>query len=63
MADLGCQDTDWVGGNVKAVLDAILLRDGLILATFTMDKRKYHYFGYISGWFEALRGTPWLIAK
>ena len=63
MADLGCQDTDWVGGNVKAVLDAILLRDGLILATFTMDKRKYRYFGYISGWFEALRGTPWLIAK
>ena len=33
MADLECQDTDWVGGNVKAVLDAILLRDGLILAT------------------------------
>ena len=42
MADLGCQDTDWVGGNVKAVLDAILLRDGLILATLTMDERKRH---------------------
>ena len=43
MADLGCQDTDWVGGNVKEVLDAILLQDGLILATFTMDKRKYAF--------------------
>ena len=25
MVDLGCQDTDWVGGNDKDVLDAILL--------------------------------------
>ena len=49
---------DWVDRNVKGVLDAILLRDGLILATFTMDKRKYGYFGRISGWFEALRDTP-----
>ena len=40
MADLGCQDTDWVGGNVKDVLDAILL-DGLILATLSMDQGKY----------------------
>ena len=61
MADLGCQDTDWVDRNVKEVLDAILLRDGLILATFTMDKKKYGYFWCISGWFEALRGTPRLI--
>ena len=28
MVDLGCQDTDWVGGNVKEVSDAILLLDG-----------------------------------
>ena len=48
---------------MEMVVDAILLWDGLILATFTMDERKYRYFGYISGWFEALRGTPWLIAK
>ena len=61
MADLGCQDTDWIGRNVKEVLDAILLRDGLILATLTMDERKYSYFECISGWFEALRGTPRLI--
>ena len=32
MVDLGCQDTNWVGGNDKEVLDAILLRDALILA-------------------------------
>ena len=29
MVDLRCQDTEWVGGNDKEVLDAILLRDGL----------------------------------
>ena len=32
MVDLGCQDTYRVGGNDKDVLDAILLREGLILA-------------------------------
>jgi hypothetical protein len=31
MVELGCQDTDWVGGNDKEVLDAILFREGLIL--------------------------------
>ena len=31
MVELGCQDTDWVGGNDKEVLDAILLPEGLIL--------------------------------
>ena len=31
MVELGCQDTDWVGGNDKEVLDGILLRDDLIL--------------------------------
>ena len=33
MVELGCQDTDWVGGNDEEVIDATLLRDGLILAT------------------------------
>ena len=35
MNGLGCQDTDWVGGKNKGVLDAILWQDGqdgLILA-------------------------------
>ena len=45
MVDLGCQDTDWVGGNEKEVLDAILLRDSLILATLSMDKGKCGYLG------------------
>ena len=31
MVKLGCQDTDWVGGNDKEVLDGILPRDSLIL--------------------------------
>ncbi len=38
MVDLGCQDTQWVGGNDKKVLDAILLPDGFILGTLSMDK-------------------------
>ena len=33
MVDLGCQDTDWVGGRNKDVLEGIILRGGLILAT------------------------------
>ena len=57
MVELGCKDTDWVGGNDKEVLDAILLRDGLILATLSMDKRKCVYLGCISGRFGALRGA------
>ena len=40
MVKLGCQDTDWVGENDKEVLDAILLLDGFILATLSMDKGK-----------------------
>ena len=40
MVVLGCQDTDWVGGNNKEVLDAIPLRDGLILVTLSIDKGK-----------------------
>ena len=37
MVDIGCQDTDWVGGKNKKVLDAILLLDALILANLGMD--------------------------
>ena len=58
MVELGCQDTDWVGGNDKEVLDGILPRDGLILATVGMDKGKCGYFGCIFGWFGALSGAP-----
>ena len=45
IVELGCQDTDWVGGNDKEVLDGILLRDGLILATLGMDKGKVVMLG------------------
>ena len=58
MVNLGCQDTDWVGGNDKKVLDAILLRDGFILATLSMDKGKCGYLGCISDCFGALKGAP-----
>ena len=58
MVELGCQDTDWVGGNDKEVLDGIIPRDGLILATLGMGKGKCGYVGCISGWFGALRGAP-----
>ena len=40
------------------VLDAILLQDGLLLATLSMDKRSCGYLGCISGWLGALRGSP-----
>ena len=40
------------------VLDAILLWEGLILATLGMDKGKCGYVGCISGWFWALRVAP-----
>ena len=45
MVDLGCQDMDWVGGHDKDILDAILLRDGFILATLSVDKGKCGYLG------------------
>ena len=57
MVDLECQDTDWVGGNDKEVLDAILLLDSLILATFSIDKEKCGYLGCISGCIGSLRGV------
>ena len=40
------------------VLIAILLWDGFILATLSMDKEKYGYLECISGWFGALRVAP-----
>ena len=43
MVDLGCQDTEWVSGSDKNVLDVILWWDGLILATLTIDKGKCGY--------------------
>ena len=49
MVDLRCLDTDWVGGNVKDVLDAILRLDGLILAILSIDQGKYGDLGCISG--------------
>ena len=58
MVESGYQDTDWVSGNDKEVLDAILLREGIILATLGMDKGKCGYVGCISGWFGALRVAP-----
>ena len=57
MADLGCQDTDRVGGN-KKVLGFISMQNGLTLANLSMDKGKCCYLGGISGWFWALRRAP-----
>ena len=58
MVDLGCKDTDWVGGNEKDFLIAILLQDGLTLATFGMDEGKRGNLGCISSCFWALKGAP-----
>ena len=58
MVDLGCHDTDWVGGNDKDVLDAILQCDGLTLATLSMDKGKHGDLGGIYSCVWALRGAP-----
>ena len=58
MADLGCQDKDRVDGDDKEVSYAILLQDGLILATLDMDKGKCGYVGCSSGWFWAPRVAP-----
>ena len=54
MADLGWQDTDWVGDNDKEALDMISLQDGLWLAILSMDKGKCGYLECNSGWFVAL---------
>ena len=55
MVDLGCQDSDWLGGHETDVLEAILQRNGFILAPSGMDKGKCGCLGCISGWFGALR--------
>ena len=49
MVDLGCQDTEWLGGRERDVLDTILLRNELILAPLGMDKGKCGCLGCISG--------------
>ena len=58
MVDFGCQDTDWVDGDDKNLLEGNSLLDGLVLATLSMDKGKSGYVGWISGWFWALRVAP-----
>ena len=50
---LGCQDTEWEGGNDKDGLEAIIL-----WVHASMDIGKCGYLGCISGWFGALRGAP-----
>ena len=40
MLELGCQDSDWLGGRERDVLDAILLRNGVIPAPLGMDEGK-----------------------
>ena len=55
---LGCQDTDWEGGNDKKVLDAILLWDKFMLATLSMDIGKCGYLGCSFGWFGSLNRGP-----
>ena len=57
MVGLGCQDTDWVDGDEKEVLDVIIRWDGFILATLSMDKGKCGYLGCIFGSCGALRIT------
>ena len=57
MADLGCQDTDRVGGN-KKVLGFISMLNGLTLGNLSMHEGKCHYLGGIFGWFGALRRAP-----
>ena len=49
MVDLGCQDHDWVGGYDKDILDAILLRDGLILPKVLI---KAYYKPILRGFYQ-----------
>ena len=57
MADMVCQVTDQVGENDKEVLDAILLRGGLILATLRVNKGKCGNLGCVSCGYGALSET------
>ena len=47
MVDIGCHDTDLVGGYDEDTLDAILPRNGFILDTLSINKRKWGYLGCI----------------
>ena len=49
MVILGCQDTGWLGGSERDVIDAILLRNLLILTPLSMDKGKCGCLGCASG--------------
>ena len=49
MVELECQDTNWVGEIDKELLDGIIPRDDLILATLSMDDGKCGYVGWVSG--------------
>ena len=57
MVDFGCQDTDWVDGDDKEVLGAILLWDGLILSNLSMGEGKCNLLECNSGWFGVLKGA------
>ena len=57
MVDLGCQDTDWVGGGDRDFFEANLLIDGIILAALSVDNGKCGYIWYISAWFGVLKGA------
>ena len=57
MVDLGCQDTDWVGGGDRDFFEANLLLDGIILAALSVDNGTCGYIRYFSAWFGVLRGA------
>ena len=57
MVDLGCQGSDWVGGDDIDLLEANYLLDGLILATLSVDNGKCGHVGGISSWFGVVRGA------
>ena len=55
MVELGCQDTDWVGGNDRG-FRCNFTPGGSHTSHFRHEK--CGYVGYISGWFWALREAP-----
>ena len=54
MVDLGCQDTDWVGGNDKQVSDAIPRQYGLILVTLGKEN-----VAILGAFLAGLKGHRW----
>ena len=46
MVHLGCQNTDWLGGNNKQVSDAIPRQYGLILLPETTTHQHFSFIGY-----------------